>query len=481
MATTFASPFASVVRKDRLELLRDSRLRLALLLVLILSLAAVATTYVRVVNAERDRAAATATEHSSWLSQGPRDPHQAAHFSQWAFRPVEGAALLDPGATPYAGSAIWMEAHHRNPAAYRPVEDRTSTLDLGEFSASWMLQTLGPLLAFLLAAGLVARERERGTLRLMIASGAAPGKLVSAKARGLLATILLATTPVFAAAVAAVVLSPSADMGDTLLRTLLWALTHALWLALAVLIGVAVSARARSTGRALVLLISLWILAVPLAPRAVANIAQALHPTPTGAQFVMNVQNDIREGFDGSGTSQERGKALRERLLREHGVKKVEDLPISWRGANLEAGEAFAARAYDRNYTILDGIYAGQRRVMRIGALASPLIAVQNISAAFAGTDNLHLRDFDRQAEAERLRVVQALNHDLKMHGAGNSLYKADARLWNQFGVFKPGSLSIGAVFGAIWPDLLILLGWLVGAALLLRAAGHRLTLEMTR
>lgn len=481
MATTFASTMASIARKDRLELLRDSRMRLAVLLVLLLSLAAVAATYVRVTDAARDRVAATATEHSSWLSQGPRDPHQAAHFSQWAFRPVEGAALLDPGATPYAGSAIWMEAHHRNPAAYRPVEDRTSTLDLGEFSPSWMLQTLGPLLAFLLAAGLIARERDRGTLRLMIASGAPSGRLVAAKAHGLLATILLATTPVFVAALVAVALLPGENLGDTLLRVLLWTLTHAVWLALAVLIGVAVSARARSTGRALVLLISLWILAVPLAPRAVASIAKALHPTPTGAQFVMNVQNDIRKGFDGSGTSEERSKALREGLLREHGVQNVEDLPISWRGAILEAGEAFAARAYDRNYAILDGIYAGQRKIMRISALASPLIAVQNISAAFAGTDNLHLRNFDTQAEAERLRVVQTLNHDLKAHGAGNSLYKADERLWKQFDVFKPNSLPIGSVFGNIWPDLLILFGWLVGAVLLLRAAGRRLTLEMTQ
>ena len=478
MATTFAS----IAHKDRQELVRDSRLRLAVLLVLLLSLAAVAATFVRVSEAKRDRAAATATEHHSWLNQGPRDPHAAAHFSQWVFRPVEGAALLDPGATPYAGSAIWLEAHHRNPAAYRPVEDRTTTLDLGEFSPSWVLQTLGPLLVFLLAAGLVARERESGTLRLMIASGASPSRLVVEKARGLFATIMFAAIPVFVAAALAVALAPSDNLGDTLLRSLLWALAHMIWLAIAVLIGVAVSARVQSTGRALVILISLWIIAVPLMPRAAASIAEALDPTPSGAQFVAKIGEETREGVEGVLPSgKERSAALKADLLRRYNVKDTDDLPISFRGASLKAGEAASAKIYARNYVMLDDIYAEQRRTMRIGALISPLIAVQNISAAFAGTDDLHLRSFDNQAEAERMRVVQAMNDDVKRHGAGNPNYKADERLWQQFGVFKPQGLSLGAVFRNIWPDLLILFGWLIGSVLLLRAAGQRLVKEMTR
>ena len=111
----------------------------------------------------------------------------------------------------------------------------------------------------------------------------------------------------------------------------------------------------------------------------------------------------------------------------------------------------------------------------------SPLIAVQNISAAFAGTDDLHLRAFDDQAEAERMRVVQTMNGDVKRHGAGNPNYKADERLWKQFGVFKPQGLSIGAAFQNIWPDLLILFAWLAGSLLLLRTAGQRLVKGMTR
>lgn len=477
-----ATPFASIARKDRRELARDSRLRLAILLVLLLSLAAVAATFVRVSEARRDRAAATATEHHSWLNQGPRDPHAAAHFSQWVFRPVEGAALLDPGATPYAGSAIWLEAHHRNPAAYRPVEDRAMTLDLGEFSPSWVLQTLGPLLAFLLAAGLVARERESGTLRLMIASGASPARLVAEKARGLFATILLAAIPVFVAAALAVALAPSDDLGETLLRSFLWALANMVWLAIAVLIGVAVSARVQSTGRALVILISLWIIAVPLVPRAAASIAEALGPTPSGAEFTAKVSEESREGVKGiMPSAKERGAALKAELLRQYNVKDTDDLPISFRGASLEAGEAASSKIYARNYAMLDGIYAAQRRTMRIGALISPLIAVQNISAAFAGTDDLHLRAFDDQAEAERMRVVQTMNGDVKRNGGGNPNYKADERLWKQFGVFKPQGLSVGAAFQNIWPDLLILFAWLAGSLLLLRTAGQRLVKEMTR
>lgn len=475
-----AEIFASIARKDRLELFRDNRLRLAMLLVVILSLAAVTAAYVRIADAERDRAAATATERSSWLNMGARDPHAAAHFSQWTFRPVEGAALLDPGVTPYTGSAIWLEAHLRNPAAFRPIEDRTTILDLGELSASWVLQTLGPLLAFLLAAGLVARERERGTLRLMIASGAQPTWLVSAKARGLLFTILLATTPVFIAAVAAVILSPSESMDDMLLRTLLWVLVHVLWLALVVLIGVVVSASTQSTSRALVLLVSLWILVVPLAPRTAASIAEALHPTPSGARFWAKARGEVLNGVNPDESYEKRQEVLKERLLRQYGVSRIEDLPISFRGVWLEESERFGSHMLEQNFAMLDTIYRDQREVMRMGALVSPLIAVQNISMAFSGTDNQHVQFFDTQAEAERQRVVLALNHQVTVNGS-NPDYKADSSLWSKFDVFKPQPVPMGMVLRNIWPDLLILFAWMLAAMLLLRAAGRRLVREMTR
>lgn len=470
-----------VARKDAVELRRDRRLMLAVALTMLLALAAVVATYTRVVDYQRDRSAAEAMERHSWLNQGPRDPHSAAHFAQWAFRPVTAPALLDPGTLPHAGSAIWLEAHARNPAAFRAVEDRVGVLDLGEFSAAWVLQTLAPLLVLVLAAGAVARERERSTLRLLLASGASPATLVRAKAGAMARMAAMIVAPLLLVAAVAVVLAPGRTSGDEVARALLWSVAHTMLLGVAVLVGVAVSARARSTAAALAAVIGLWVVAVTLAPRAAASMAEALYPTPSGTRFWAEAQQEIHDGFNRSGTAEERGAALKADLLRRYGVAQVEDLPISFRGASLDANERFGNRVFERRWAMLHAIEDRQRAAMRWGSLFTPAIAAQNVSAALAGTDNLHARDFATQAEAERQRVVNGLNRNVTVNGVGRPGYQADARLWRSFGPFEPEPVPVARALRQVWPDLLILAAWLAAAGLLARRAGRTLAQEFGR
>jgi hypothetical protein len=75
-------------------------------------------------------------------------------------------AVLDPGVTPYAGSAIWMEAHNRNPARARPVEDAASAFDLGRFSAAYAL-FFGTIAAFAVAVSALAKSASQALLTLI--------------------------------------------------------------------------------------------------------------------------------------------------------------------------------------------------------------------------------------------------------------------------------------------------------------------------
>lgn len=125
---------AAIVAKDARELRRDRRAVAMIVLVLILGLTAVATSFARVSAYESDRAATIMKDRQTWEAQGARNPHSVTHFATWAFRPLTAGALLDPGISSYAGSAIWMEAHNQNPARARPVEDQVMTLATGEFS-----------------------------------------------------------------------------------------------------------------------------------------------------------------------------------------------------------------------------------------------------------------------------------------------------------------------------------------------------------
>jgi ABC-2 type transport system permease protein len=455
--------------KDWREFVRDRRLLLMAAMVALLALAAVAVALAQVRAHEADRAATVARDRQTWETQGQRNPHSVAHFATWALRPLTPLAVLDPGVTPYAGSAIWMEAHNRNPARARPIEDAASTFDLGKFSAAWVLQMLVPLLIFVIGAGVVARERERGTLRLMLANGAAPATIVPEKLSGLARITALLVMPVLAAALAAALLAGPADP----LRLLLWALAYALFVAIIAAIAVAVSALAKSASQALLILIGLWLVAVMIVPRAGAGFAELAHPTPTPDSFFAAMSADLKAQPDPFGKESE---AFARAMAKRYGVARPEDLPVSLDGLRLEESERHGHIVFDRHYGALAEIYTAQRQIMRLAGLFSPLLPLQNISMALAGTDTAHQLAFQNAAEAHRRQLIHDLNMDMTRNGKGKDFdYLAGNDLWKRSKdfVWTPPALADAA--RPIIGDVLLLLVWAVFGVVLLRAAAARL------
>lgn len=467
-----ATVLSGIPSKDWREFVRDRRLLFMAIMVGMLALAAVVTALAQVRAHETDRAATVARDRTTWESQGARNPHSVAHFATWALRPLTPLAVLDPGITPYAGSAIWMEAHNRNPARARPIEDAASSFDLGKFSAAWVLQMLVPLLIFVIGAGVVARERTSGTLRLMLASGAAPNTIVPQKLAGLARITALLVLPVLVAALGAALLAGPADP----LRLLLWALTYAVFFAIIAAIAVAVSALAQSASRALLILIGLWLVAVMIVPRAGAGFAELAAPTPTPDGFFAAMAADLKAEPDPFG---EGSDAFVAAMVKRYGVARVEDLPVSLDGLRLEESERHGHIVFDRHYGELAATYAAQRSVMRLAGLLSPLVPLQNISMALAGTDTAHQLAFQNAAEAHRRRLIHDLNMDMAAHGKGKDFdYLAGNDLWKQAKDFQWAVPALGTATRPIIGDLLILFGWAVAAFALLRFAARRLVRE---
>lgn len=458
----------AIIAKDMLEMRRDRRVVAIALLVLALAFTALVTTYVRISAYEADRAATIATDRATWEGQGERNPHSAAHFSKWAFKPLTAQAVLDPGIAAYAGSAVWMEAHNRNPAVARPVDDQTVILPSGDFSIAWVLQVLMPLLVAVIAAGSVARERERGTLRLMMASGVSGLEMVRAKLASVGAvTLVLGGCICVVGAVAAAQAGPLDPA-----RFALWFLSYALFLATMAMVAVAVSLRARSSGQALMVLAGLWLFAIILAPRAAVSAVELAAPAPAGEQFWADVAaakeaypSPFGEGMEAFGA----------RVMAQYGVTRLEDLPVSLGGLQLEEDERLANIAYDQQFGALFAVYDRQRSLLRWASLVSPLPALQNISMALSGTDMPQQVAFQQQAERRRRTMVTQLNTDLIENGAGAEFdYLAGPQLWADVEDFAFVPPSLGATLAALWSDALILLAWLAGAAVLvLRSARH--------
>jgi len=453
---------------------REGRLAAVLVVLTVLGVLSVALSLQRAAESERDRLAAEAVDRVTFLNQGVRNPHSAAHFSRFAFRPLSPTAALDPGIGPYAGIAVWMEAHRQDPANLRAAEDRVELGRLADLSPAWLLQVLAPLLIIALAFDALAGERERGTWPLLLGSGVTARDLMRGKWLALRAVfvppvVLLALIQVLAGGV---------HGGESLLRSAGWALGHLAYLMVWMLLALAVSLRAARARTALIILLAGWALATLIAPRLSIALAEAQAPIPTARDFAAAVKKDMDEGLDGQSPPEVRRAQFQQQLLAEYGVERVEDLPVSLAGMSLQEAERYGNLVFDRHYGELTRLYRAQEGWRRWGAVLGPLASLQQISMAAAGTDMGHHVDFIQQAETSRREIIEVLNMDQATHGVGLEMrYQADTALWQQVPEFSYHLPSWVALAARQWADWLLLAAWL-GVALWL---ARRTAVQMER
>lgn len=186
----------SIARKELTVALRDGRVIWSAVIFAVMLLAALASAAQRYAVISTERAAAQAIVDEQWKNQGEKNPHAAAHYGVYAFKPVTPLSFFDTGINSFTGVSIWLEAHKQNLAEGEPARDATAIARFGELTAAFTLQMLLPLLLILLAFASFAGEREQGTLRQVMSMGASPVDLLFGKALGSLAAAGLFIGPI---------------------------------------------------------------------------------------------------------------------------------------------------------------------------------------------------------------------------------------------------------------------------------------------
>ena len=273
-----------VLRKEWQGLARDGRLRVLALALLALLLAALASGWITAQRWQADVAAASGQDRAAWLAQDARNPHNAAHFGQMAFKPAGALSFFDPGISATVGRGVLMEAHNQNPATLRAAEEGSGRL--GGLPAAWLLQLGLPLLVVVAGHGLWAGERESGTLRLQLVQGGRWWPLLLGKAAALSLVTLAMWLPL--------ALGIWALGGG--LRAALALLAYAGYAWVWVALTLAVSASVAQARSALAVLLALWLMSALVLPRVVADIAERLHPSPSPTVFWADVRKAQRDG-----------------------------------------------------------------------------------------------------------------------------------------------------------------------------------------
>jgi ABC-2 type transport system permease protein len=364
---------------------------------------------------------------------------------------------------------IWLEAHRQDPAMFRPAEDAPELRRLADLSVAGVLTMLLPLLMFLMGAGAFAAERERGTLRQILSTGPAinaifAGKLAIVAGMGAgIACLALAVS------IGVAVLAPSGSSAwDILARGAGLMVGYSLYSLACAGVALVVSARARSTTSALLILLSVWALSVVILPRVAASLAAHIHPTPDSGTFWTRTSSAIRANQPARKSEEYRAlerQVLSRALGREITADEAASLNLNRAGLYLEISEVLGARAYSDAYQDLYANYENQQRLRRLVSIFSPAISLQHFSSAISGTDSAAHRHFASEAERQRQLVIRTMNEDMMLNGAGQgNAYLSSADFWERIPdfVYRAPSASV-AIRSAVW-DLLVLAAWSVVA-----------------
>jgi ABC-2 type transport system permease protein len=465
---------AAVVRKELYEIARDGRFRLVALTTLALLMVSLAfgLRQSAAVQAERQAAQAEADEH--FLEQDEKNPHVAAHYGTYVFKPSGALSFIDPGVDPFVGTALKLEAHRRNAPEGARAADATSLSRVGQLSIASVLQLLMPLVVLGLGFSAWTAERERGTLRLLAVSGAGLGTLFAGKLLGLGGALMLLLGPALALGGLVILLSDGGAPGARLIALVS---CYAAYLALFLALTLFVSARAASSRGALVALLGGWVLVALVLPRALADVAARVAPLPSPALIESEIRANLANGLPGSGTREERVGVITDELLEREGFKGAETLMDASLLSSLElqAEAQFENEVLDFHHRGLDGAQARQEKVLEWLSVAAPTVAMRSLSSALAGTDGAHHRHFNDASEAYRRSLIDMLNRELGKSGGDDAwAFKAGRETWQRAPRFAYERPTLSSVLRERKASLAVLGGWLLAAIGLAAHAAKR-------
>lgn len=431
-----------IARKEMTEIWRDGRFRFVAAFILILLIATLLAGWSNYSKTSAEQAAARINDEEQWTGQGARNPHSAAHFGKYAFKPQTPVSFLDNGVNSYLGVAVWLEAHYQNPFRFRPAEDSTVVQRFGELTAVVVLQLLIPLFIILLAFPAFAGERESGTLRQLLSLGVNRKTLAFGKALGIAGALAILLVPAAIIGTTALALAASGSSGDGISssfgRFAVLVVSYLLYFTIFLAVSLAASAYFKTAQMALLVLFGFWIFNGLFVPRVAADLAQKIYPSVSSNEFWANTEKDLKEGIDGHDPQNKRTEEAKQQLLKQYGVTKVEDLPINFSGWSLNKGEEYAGKVYDKHYSALWQSFENQNRFFNLSSVFAPLLSVRSVSMSMAGTDFAHHRHFASEAEQYRRVINKILNEDYMNNSrTGNFQYTANETLWSSMPKFQ--------------------------------------------
>jgi ABC-2 type transport system permease protein len=417
-----------------------------------------------------------------WENSPDKHPHRMAHYGYVVFRQKFPLSFFDFGMDSYLGNAVFLEAHRQNTVNFSEASLSNGLLRFGEISASMILQLLLPLLLFFWGFDVVARERENGTLRILLTQGISWQELITGKALGLFYLSLTIFLPAVLISFILLLLSNvGIDASQSFIRFLTIVAFYLIYIFVIALLAVYVSARSSNAKSALIKLIGCWLVFTLILPKVSQVAGQSLFPSPSKVEFDTAVEAELIQQGDSHDPNDPHYKALKDSLLNAYQVDSTHKLPFNYGGYVMREGERLSAETYIRHQEKLVGIYQQQQNAVRLTAFINPFMAIKNLSMALSGTDYGTYNDFQNQVEVYRYKQAQAMN-ELQIKLISNTIKSSSAKEgaissqhWKDFPDFNYRFLPFAKVFSNEIISVISLFLWIFGLFFLIRINSKRL------
>lgn len=344
------------------------------------------------------------SSQAQFLTQPDRHPHRMVHYGHYVFRPPSPLSIIEPGVDSFTGTAIFLEGHRQNSAMFSDQRQASGMTRFSSLTPSFLLQVLVPLFIILIGYASVTREKEAGTLHIMITQGVNLWHLLIGKYLALASSGLLMLMPLVIAAIWATF------TGESLLIASSFVTGYILYILVWSGIVLTVSALSNKNSASFTALIGLWILFCILIPRIGSSSAAAIAPSLGKLEADFAVLEELRKLGDGHNAADPAFEQLKKNLFSKYNVDKVEDLPINFRGTVAQYSEEKLTKVLNKFAEQRMQKELSQAQIARQFGWITPTTAIRSFSMIIAGTSLETHHRFLREAEILRFDFVQSLN-----------------------------------------------------------------------
>lgn len=419
----------------------------------------------------------------NWEHRPDKHPHRMAHYGYLVFRIGHPLSIFDNGLDNYLGNVIFLEAHKQNTANLSEAGSSGILVRFGTFSSAFILQVIVPLIILFLGFGLISREREDATLKILTIQGASPKAILWGKILGLWQFSLVFLIPVIPVVLLIGVWAEASDFADIVSRLLVMFPAYMVYYFFFCTLTVLISAKSVASSSALISLIGSWLILVVFLPKGVQFAAQNLYPTPSRIAFETQVEEDVLKVGDSHNPDDPHFKHIKDSLLIKYNVKTTDELPVNYGGIVMKEGERISAKLYVEHLKKLQNQYNQQQKLNEIFGFINPVMAIKNLSMTASGTDYFAYQQFQNQAETYRYKLAQRMN-DLQIEQISNIKPKEGEKPamvghenWQKFPDFNYEFTSLKDSLSHQLLPLVAIIFWLIVCVLMIELSAKNLKL----